>query len=103
MRRCPACKGQKHPSFAILSRQYSARALALPYFLCGDCRTIYIDKNFVRECISSWRKSSKDAMKRPFKKFYQEAMQYLEGIINQYIQDLGYRRATFKKPTSVPE
>lgn len=93
---CPKC--EKPPAGdAVLLRQYSVRALRLPYFLCGDCRICDYSKSLLRQTISRWRNESAVASDVPYKKLYKEFRKTLEETLRYYIRTAGYRPGKFKR------
>lgn len=94
---CPNCGLEKTAS-DVSDREYSVRALHLPYFMCGECRLICIDKTTVRKAISAWRNTLPSRKDIPsYEKLYQEMMKTLGEIVDYYCQTAGYRRGKFKK------
>ena len=98
---CPKCNKQTSPAWMIGIRNYSARTLDVPYFMCGTCRVIDVNKTAVRRAISAWRSdlSNREREYVPSrKKLYRETMETLERVvIDTYCRTAGYRRARFKK------
>lgn len=97
---CPQCQKKADTANPMFIR-YSVRRLQLPIFLCGECRTIYIDKATIRHVISLWRKSGAFTRKMPFRRLYQEFLKELEGLVaTHFVPRLGYKRVRFlKRPT----
>lgn len=96
---CPECSQEKLPDNMVLDRRYSCRALRLPYFMCGGCRLIYVDRVLIREIISNWKYETEELKTIPLKKLYKETLAKLEGVIEYYCKNVGYKRARFvKKP-----
>ena len=94
---CPECQKKADTANPMFIR-YSISSLKLPIFLCGKCRTIYIDKPTVRRVISKWRKYGAFTRAMPFKRLYQEFLGELEGLVNTYfVSYLGYRKTRFLK------
>jgi hypothetical protein len=81
----------------VLVREYSVRALYLPYFMCGRCRLIYIDKNTIRQSISAWRDAASGPKNIPYEELYKEMMRNLEEVVEYYCRTAGYKRARFKR------
>jgi len=94
---CPKCDQIIIPDSAVLVRQYSARALHLPYLMCGKCRLIYADKTVIRQTISYWRNSSPGAKDVPYREICEKMVQYIEGVVEYYCRNASYKRAKFKK------
>ena len=98
---CPKCNKEISPAWMIGRRNYSARTLDVPYFMCGTCGVIDINKTAVRRAISAWRSdlSNHESEHVPsHKALYRETMETLERVvIDCYCRTAGYRRARFKK------
>lgn len=93
---CPKCGKKCEPSWACLITNYSIQRLDLPYFLCGDCRLMHIDKLLLRNVVSHWRKNyNKYAKTFPFKRIYAEVMEYMEEV-RKMMEKIGYRQKKFK-------
>ena len=93
---CPRC----HKPVSIhetIRRDYAAQALRTPYFLCGECRLMFISRQLVRRVVSKWWHRNKLAREAPFKYFYTEAIKYLYGTVLSYHQGIGYKLVRFKK------
>ena len=71
-------------------------AIELPYFACSECQLVYIDKNLLREIISTWRKTSGYEFISQ-KELYQQMLAFLEEHTNYLCQNAGYKRVRFKK------
>lgn len=93
---CPKCGKKREPSWACLITNYSIQRLDLPYFLCGDCRLMHIDKRLLRNIVSHWRKNSKYAQTFPFKRIYAEVAEYMEEVIRT-MEKIGYRQKRVRK------
>ncbi len=52
---CPRCNKPGSVHETLQNRNYAIQALRLPYFLCGECRLIFISKRLVIKTISEWR------------------------------------------------
>lgn len=99
--RCPKCKKKINPAWTTGTHAYSAMTLDVPYFMCGACRVIYIDKAFVRREIHLWRIEQTTNQPIPSEKaLYKEMLEYLYGIMNYYIRTASYRQARFLKNIS---
>lgn len=93
---CPKCGQVKTPQNGPIIR-YSSIRLELPYFMCGECRLIYVDKIILRREISIWRKRSPSTKSIRYEELCKEMAETLNEIIEYYCQNIGYRRAKFKK------
>jgi len=96
--RCPKCDTDKEPEWMIGSRNYSMRRLDVPYFMCGECRLICLDKITLRKAISEWRRDmpSKSIAGIPsYEYIYQEMLKTLNKIVDYYCQTASYRRTQF--------
>ncbi|MDO8560798.1 MAG: hypothetical protein Q7R91_01115 [bacterium] len=93
---CPRCD-KSASVHETLRRDYAAQALRTPYFLCGECRLMFISKQLVRKVVSEWWHGNKSAREASFKYFYDESMKYLYGTVLSYHQGVGYKLARFKK------
>lgn len=98
---CPKCNNAKMPEWVIGTRSYSARRLDVPYFMCGNCRFIYVDKTIVRRTISEWM-DNKFVSKSipPYKKLYEEMLGVVNRVVEYYCQTAGYKRRRFRKTNS---
>lgn len=97
--RCPKCSAMKEPEWMIGSRSYSVYRLDIPYFMCGECRLICLDKITVRKAISEWRDTRPKSIVGipPHEYIYQEMLRTLNKVVDYYCQTAGYRRIRFKK------
>lgn len=93
---CPKCGRMVQPSWACHITAYCVRRLDLPYFLCGDCRLLHVDKALIRTIVSEWRKNSRFAKKVPSKKIYREARDYMETVAS-CLSKIGYKKKKFKQ------
>lgn len=93
---CPQCGKQAERNDTILNRQYSTRALSLPFFSCGSCRVCSFDKRLIRQFISRWREDSPAAQAVPYNKIYQDVTRWLEEIMDYYVESAGYRLERFR-------
>ena len=98
---CPKCNKEISPAWMIGIRNYSARTLNVPYFICGTCGVIHVSKTAVRRAISAWRSdlSNREREHAPsYKELYREMMETLERVVMAtYCRTSGYRRAKFLK------
>ncbi len=95
---CPKCNEEKTPEWIIGTRRYSMYRLDVPYFMCGECRVIYVSKSTVRKAISEWRNELSSRKHLPsYENLCKEMMTVLNKAIDYYCQTAGYRRARFKK------
>jgi hypothetical protein len=88
---CPECNKKFdtcNPS--LFKCEYSFARLDLIYFVCIDCGTCTYSKQLIRQIISSWIKCASDAKSIPREQIYEEAMKFLDEIIEHRIKDLGY-------------
>lgn len=92
---CPECGKEAAPSNAIWI--HFLHRLDLPYFVCGDCRTVYCDKILIKRQVSWLRKIESAARRVPFKILFKTVMDYMNGIIEYNVSYLGYRVVRFKK------
>jgi predicted RNA-binding Zn-ribbon protein involved in translation (DUF1610 family) len=98
---CPQCGEIKEPEWVIGTRSYSARRLDVPYFMCGKCRLIDVDKNTVRRALSEWRNSvSLSKNTPPYQEIYKEILEVVNRVVEYYCQTAGYKRRRFRKVTS---
>ena len=100
--RCPKCNEEKEAEWVIGMRSYSARRLDVPYFMCGMCRTICVNKAAVRRAISLWRSELPSHKHLPSAEdLHKEMIETLERVvIDFYCCTAGYKRARFKRVTS---
>ncbi len=94
---CPNCKKEpsSHGSLFWLPPS-SMRRMDIPYFMCGQCRTICADKRALKNYIRWWK--SCDIIKRrtpTLKTLYNLALEQAEKNIDYYVDRIGYRRARF--------
>ena len=94
---CPGCNQVRDQDSAVLLRQYSVRALYLPFFMCRGCRLIYYDKTLIRQTISRWRNSPCSPVDYPYREICAEMKKYIEKIIEYYCRTASYKRAKFIK------
>jgi hypothetical protein len=95
---CPKCNQPKEPGY-LLNRdflQYAWERCELPYFTCGECRTVYIDKKFVQETISRWRKTTNARECITHKDAYYKAMVTLRERL-EHFEEFGYIEVCFYK------
>lgn len=94
---CPVCEKRActaNPGFI----RYSVRRLELPIFLCGECRTIYIDKKIIRHTINEWRKRGLYEKNITLKQLYKEFLEEVEKMVDTYlVPKLGYKKIRFLK------
>ena len=98
---CPECKKKASTANPMFIR-YSVRRLELPIFLCGECRTIYVEKPTVRRIISEWRKGgmwTKMSLRQLCDEFLGELE---ESVWTYWVAHLGYRKARFVKHPKSP-
>lgn len=93
---CPRC-GKLASINETLRRDYAAQALRTPYFLCGDCRLIFISRQLVRKTVNEWWHGNRSAQEIPFKYFYDESIKYLYVAVLGYYQTIGYNLTRFIK------
>lgn len=94
---CPGCKkiASKHNT---LNRSYAVQSLRIPYFLCGDCRLIYISKSLLKQTVREWWVWNKKILgTNTLNYFYNESIKYLFGPVLEYHKGIGYREARFIK------
>jgi len=98
---CPKCNGEKRPDWVIGTRSYSAQRLDVPYFACGGCRLICIDRTVLRQAISSWRRDGLVSKNTPsHKQLYKEMLDVVNKVVDMYCQTAGYKRCRFRKANS---
>lgn len=93
---CSKCNKYPEENAILMPRNYSFRALRLPYFLCGDCRICSYDKQLTRQTITRWRKGSTAEIIQ-YKLIYSEAIKSLEETLKYYMKTAGYRLGCFKR------
>lgn len=95
---CPGCGKVKNANWMIGSRNYAMQRLDLPYFMCGKCRLICMDKTAVHKAISEWKNNLLTRKYIPsHEALYKEMLKTLDGVIEYYCRTAGYKRAKFKK------
>lgn len=94
---CPSCNKPASQCDTLDRREFSAEALTTPYFLCGECRLMFISKQLVRRAVSEWWHRAHRARQIPFNYFYHRAIKYLYGEVLSYHKGIGYRLTRFKK------
>lgn len=94
---CPRCKKPAHVHETRGQRNFVVETLVTPYFLCPDCRLIFISRKLVRIAVSEWWRGNKLKRTAPLRYFYGQAIKYLyESVLNCH-KRVGYRLARFKK------
>lgn len=94
---CPGCGKEKTPCWMIGSRNYSMQRLDVPYFMCGECRLICVNKTAVRKAISQWKNNLLTRKHLPSNEvLYKEMLKILDEVTEYYCRTAGYRRAKFK-------
>jgi len=98
---CPGCgtRGGRIVSTGITNRKYSARALALPYFVCGDCRLCGYSKLLINQCIGLWRNGHLGRYGPhtvPYRMLHAEMHDLVNDWLDSLEQTAGYRRAKFR-------
>ncbi|MDP1688661.1 MAG: hypothetical protein Q8L47_00840 [bacterium] len=94
---CPHCK-KIASVHRTLNKTYAAQSLRIPYFLCGECRLIYISRSLLKETVREWWIWNKKILgNSTLKYFYNESIKYLFGPVLKYHKGIGYREARFKK------
>lgn len=94
---CPRCQSRADTANPMFVR-YSVRRLQLPIFLCGECRTIYIDKSIIRHIIREWHKSGLYERNITLKQLYREFLGKIEKMVDTYfVPNLGYEKVRFLK------
>ena len=78
---------------AVMTRKYSVRNLSFTYFLCSDCRLMYVSKRLIRDQVSDWRKSD-PRITVHHKKIMDEVFGFLKEI-TAYHEKIGYE-VTFR-------
>lgn len=100
---CPKC-GKKANTANPMFVRYSMKRLELVIFLCGECRTIYLDKPTIRKIISEWRKSGMMWKQIPFELLCREFIGELEAMVAKYwVKYLGYKEIRFLKQPPKPQ
>ena len=94
---CPRCNKLASVNETLSRREYTAQVLRTPYFLCGECRLMFISRQLVKNAVSAWWHGNKSAREVPFKYFYDESIKYLYGTVLDYHRGIGYRLVRFKK------
>lgn len=100
---CPGCRSIKEAEWMIGTRGYSARSFDLPYFMCGRCRLICLNKTVLLEAIRDYRNLMiPGALKHipSQKETYRMMLKVLERTVEYYCQSAGYRRARFTRVRS---
>ena len=95
--RCPECGKAKDPYYVIGSRNYSMRRWELPYFMCGECRLIYVDKSLIRKIVRELFNEIKGQKPASYKEVCKEMFECLDNVTKYYCISAGYKSATFKK------
>ena len=94
---CPQCYKKAEPTRRDWIK-YSFARLELPTFLCGDCRTAYIDWPTIRRKIRCWRNESGYLTEIPYRELVREITEWFrQGFEEYYIKYLGYREVKFLK------
>ena len=93
---CPRCGKPAAVHQTLGGREYTAEALRTPYFLCGECRLIFISKKIVRKTVSEWWHGNKLRRFAKLKYFYDGAIEYLYGCVLDYHKKIGYKPTRFK-------
>ena len=94
---CSGCGKRVEPDIGVGRREYSTRAITYPYFMCGGCRLIYIDKVILRRAIRSWWDSLRKPKAITWEATYAESIKYLEESVDYDCKHGGYKRAKFKR------
>jgi len=96
---CPKCESAKTPEWVIGTMSYSAQRLDVPYFMCGDCRLIYVDKAILRRAVSEWRNNGLVSKRStpPYKKLCEEMFGVVNRVVEYYCRTAGYKRCRFRK------
>jgi len=76
---------------------YSWARLELPYFLCGNCRTAYVDRALVQNAVSLWRKTSRADKSISHKKACELAQNSLGESMRYKVEKLGYEIVRYYK------
>lgn len=93
---CPSCGEEKLPDLMI-PKEARKFQMHLPYFMCSNCRLIYLDRQLIRDIISEWRNSDSSRKSVPYRKVCQEILGYLETTVENYCRTASYKRAKFRK------
>ncbi len=94
---CPRCQNKASTANPCFIR-YSVRRLQLPIFLCGECRTIYIDKLIICHAINEWYRSGLCEKNITLRRLYREFLREIERMVDTYfVPKLGYKKINFLK------
>ncbi|MBI2121827.1 MAG: hypothetical protein HYT98_01775 [Candidatus Sungbacteria bacterium] len=95
---CSRCNKPSTPNYTNGSREYANEAFVMSYFLCKNCRLIFISKRLLRKEVRAWWKRNNLKRQAPFKYFYEEAYKCLYGPeVLEYHKRIGYKLAHFKQ------
>jgi len=94
---CPRCKKRARFEQTVGDRKYSMEALRMSYFLCGECRLIFMSKRLTKSEIKEWWERNKLEKTAPLNYFYSEALAYLYGPVLSLYKKTGYKRMRFEK------
>lgn len=107
-RYCPKCnkKAEKcnQSIFRVISWFSTVKRIDIIYFLCSNCRLVYIDKSIVLKIISDFRRSLRKDQRKKLSHLetYQRILKTLEKDISEFrVNRLGYRKVDRfnKKPS----
>ena len=97
-RYCPKCnkKAEKcnQSIFRVISWFSTVKRIDIIYFLCSNCRLVYIDKSIVLKIISDFRRSLRKDQRKKLSHLetYQRILKTLEKDISEFrVNRLGYR------------
>lgn len=96
---CPQCLKPIEPCLQFWITSYSWRSIRLPWFICIDCKLVYLEKSAIRKTVSSWRNASNNTLRRvTYKQIYQEAIALLEEMLDRHCERTNYKKfEKFKK------
>src|SRR3990167_699222 len=95
---CPKCR-KRAEFFNPCFFGYSVRRWEFPIFLCGDCRTIYIDKQIILQNVEERiKQGGLYAKKTSLSYIYRDVLGNLENFVDtNFVPNLGYKKVRFLK------
>jgi hypothetical protein len=102
---CPDCKKEPSQGNLLFIPPRSFRRMDVPYFMCSDCRIIYVDKEKIKQYVRWWKKLAFIKRHLPSNKvLYKMALEQAEDTVDYYVARVGYHRARFiRKPLTTAQ
>jgi hypothetical protein len=94
---CPKCGTPAERCEMIGTRTHTTEVPGIPYFICGKCRSIFVNKRLVRETMHGWWRRNRLKRIAPFTKFYDDAIEQLDTYVVAYFKNIGYTPMRFIK------